>query len=623
MLKSITLTIVGLIFTITIAIIYFRKKKYNDLKNSIYRFLLIYTILLSIMEICCSYTMSIRDSIPIFNEILCRIYLLGIITWFSAAVCYMISLLNENIITAKEILKNKTLLSYFVIFSLLYIVSCFSNIEYTIEGIADYYVIGGQATKILYIGYVIVGIFLVKVLLIDLRKTEVIKKIPIIALIVLYFFLGILQLIYYDLNEVMFIFSFCVVSIYFTFESQDMQLVFELDEAKKQAELADRGKTQFLTKMSHEIRTPMNVIMGYSEVLLLKNKLAEKETKEDVRNIYNAGKSLLEIINNILMYSRIESGKETLEENEYSISDIIGELESFVYAKIDPEKIKFSIVLDGDIPSNYIGDKLKIYRVLVNLVNNSINYTETGEITLTIKCKELTENIVELKFEVKDTGIGMKKEDVDNIFTELNKVSNKDSDISGIGLGLVLTKKIINMLDGKIQCESEFGIGTTFCISISQKAVSGTKIKDITHLQDKIKTRDEFYFDCSKYRLLIVDDNKLNRMVIERLLKPYKIKYDSIDSSRECIDRIKSGEKYDLILLDHMMPELDGIETLRILKSMKKKDLPPVIAVTANIVTELKDTYINEGFSDFLSKPVEIKDLNLILNKYLKKEDKR
>ena len=595
MLKSITLTIVGLIFTITIAIIYFRKKKYNDLKNSIYRFILLYTIFLGIAEIVCVYTMSIRNEIPVFNEILCRTYLLGIITWFSAIVCYIISQLNENITTAKEILKNKLLLGYILIFSTLFIVSCFLDITYTIEEIKNYYVIGGNVTKILYIGFALVGVFLAKIIFIDLKNKEAIQKIPIIILVILYAFLGALQLVYYDLNEVIFLFSLCVVAIYFTFESQDMQLVLELEEAKHQAELADKGKTQFLTKMSHEIRTPMNVIMGYSEVLLTKKKLVEKETKEDVRNIYNAGKSLLEIINNILMYSRIESGKEVVEENEYAISDIIGELESFVYAKIDPTKTKFSIVLDGDIPSNYIGDKLKIYRVLVNLINNSIKYTETGEIILTIKCKELAENIVELKFEVKDTGIGMKKEDLDNIFTELNKVNTKDSDISGIGLGLVLTKKIINMLDGKIECESEFGIGTTFCININQKAINGTKIKDITHLKDKIKAKEDFYFDGSNYKIMIVDDNKLNRMVIERLLKPYKIKYDSLDSSTECINKIKSGEEYDLILLDHMMPQLDGIETLRILKSMKKKNLPPVIAVTANIVTELKETYLNEG----------------------------
>ena len=520
MLKSIALTIVGLIFTITIAIIYFRKKKYKDLKNSIYRFILLYTIFLGVAEIFCVYTMSIRNEIPVFNEIICRTYLLGIITWFSAIVCYIISQLYDNITTAEQILKNKLLLGYILIFSTLFIISCFLDITYTIEGINNYYVIGGSVTKILYIGFALVGVFLAKIIFVDLKNVETIQKIPIITLITLYFFLGGLQLIYYDLNEVIFLFSFCVVSIYFTFESQDMQLVLELEEAKQQAELADKGKTQFLTKMSHEIRTPMNVIMGYSEVLLAKKKLVEKETKEDVRNIYNAGKSLLEIINNILMYSRIESGKEVVEENEYAISDIIGELESFVYAKIDPKKINFSIVLDGDIPSNYIGDKLKLYRVLVNLINNSIKYTDTGNIILTIKCKELTENIVELRFEVKDTGIGMKKEDVDNIFIELNKVSNKDSDISGIGLGLVLTKKIINMLDGKIECESEFGIGTTFCVSINQKAIHGTKLKDITHLKDKIKARDDFYFDCSKYRIMIVDDNKLNRMVIERLPDP-------------------------------------------------------------------------------------------------------
>lgn len=623
MLKSIALTIVGLIFTIAVAIIYFKKKKYKDLKNSIYRFILVYTIFLGIMEICCVYTMSIRNEIPVFNEILCRAYLLAIITWFSAIVCYIISQLNENITTAKQILSNKLLIGYIFLFTVLFIISCFLDIEYTIDGIANYYVISGNVTKILYVGFALVGAFLAKIIIVDLKDLETIQKIPVITLVTLYAFLGALQLIYYDLNEVIFLFSFCVVAIYFTFESQDMHLVLELEAAKQEAELADKSKTQFLTKMSHEIRTPMNVIMGYSEVLLAKKSLKEKDAKEDVRNIYNAGKSLLEIINNILMYSRIESGKEKVEDNEYTISDIIGELESFVYAKIDPKKVNFSILIDGDIPSTYIGDKLKVYRILVNLINNAIKYTESGEITLTIRCKELTENIVELKFEVKDTGEGIKKEELENIFNELNKVNEKDSDVSGIGLGLILTKKIINMLDGKIQCESEFGIGTTFSVGINQKALSGTKIKDVTHLKDKIKTRDDFYFDCSKYKIMIVDDNKLNRMVIERQLKSYKAKYDSIDSSTECINKIKSGEKYDLILLDHMMPELDGIETLRILKAMKKKDLPPVIAVTANIVTELKETYINEGFSDFLSKPVEIKDLNYILRKYLKKENKR
>lgn len=624
MLNSMSLSILGLIFIIAIAIIYFKKKKYNSIENLLYRGLLVLNIFLLILEICCVYTISIRSQIPVINEIFCRIFIFGTIVWILILICYVKILIEpDKYLSIKDLLADKEMFLYIVVSLLLFYSSCFLNITYT-SGVNDqFFVIGGAAVSVLYVIFTIIGISLGKMLISGVNQTNFIKRIPIVMLIALFLTLGIIQILYADFNELTFLFAFCTIAMYFTFENQDIRLVEELDAAKKEAELADKTKTQFLTKISHEIRTPMNVIMGYSEVLINKNKITEKEVKADVKNIYNAGKSLLEIINNILTYSRIEAKKEKIEEVEYSISDIIGELESFVNAKIDPKKIVFSIALDGDIPSNYVGDKVKIYRVLLNLINNAIRYTDTGEITLTIRCNNITENITQLNFEVKDTGIGMTKENLENIFSELNKVNDNDSDISGIGLGLVLTKKIINMLDGKILCESEYGIGTTFNVIINQKVVGTTKIKDLKHLKDKINETKDIYFDCSKYRVLLVDDNKLNRIVIERLLKPYKIKYDSVGSSAECISKIKSGEKYDLILLDHMMPEVDGIETFRILKKMNSITLPPVVAITANIVTELKETYIKEGFSDYLSKPVDIKELNQLIHKYFKRKTKR
>ena len=622
MFTSISLTLLSILFIVTISVFYFRKKKYNDFNNYIYRYLLILTMFLLVLELICVFTMSINDKIPILNEVLCRFYIFGTLVWLSILIAYIYCVTySDKFKSVKDFLKNPGIILYGLSALIVFPISCFYEITYRSGNQNQYYVIGGQGVSILYIIYGVVAFILIKILFTKLSKKNILQRIPMIVFVLSFFIFGVMQIFIVDVNELTFLFTFCVITIYFTFESQDLRLVSELNIANKEAELADTAKTKFLTKISHEIRTPMNVIMGYSEVLLNKKTLSEAEVKSDLKNIYNAGKSLLEIINNILTYSRIESGKEKIEENEYSISDVIGELESFVYAKIDPSKVKFHIVLDGDIPSNYVGDRLKVYRILLNLINNAVKYTEKGDITLTIKCNVITDNIAQMIFEVKDTGTGIAKEDLEYMYNKLNQVNNKDYDVSGIGLGLALSKKIITMLDGRISCESEFGIGSTFTVCLNQKTVGDTKIKDLQHLKDKIREKKDNYFDCSNYRILIVDDNKLNRLVIERLLKPYKIQYESIDSSKECIHKIKSGEKYDLIFLDHMMPDLDGIETIRILKKMNN-ELPPIIAVTANLVTALKETYIKEGFSDYLAKPVDIKDLQNLMKKYFDKENK-
>ena len=624
MFTSLSLNLLGIIFLSTLSVFYFKKKKYKDLNNNIYRALLLLTLFLLVLEMICVHTMSMREQIPLLNEIFCRMYILGTLVWLSFLIGYIsCTIENDKYKSVKDFFKNPGLIIFSVVTLIFFALSCFFEMTFDSGPLNQYYVIGGAGVGILYVIYGLVALILIRILFTKINKNNLILRLPMIIFFISFVIFGILQLaIDVDFNELTFLFTFCVISIYFTFESQDYRLVVELDEANKEAEKADVAKTKFLTKISHEIRTPMNVIMGYSEVLLNKNNLTEKEVKSDLKNIYNAGKSLLETINNILTYSRIESGKEKIEENEYSISDVIGELESFAYAKIDPSKVKFNILLDGNIPSNYVGDRLKVYCILLNLVNNAIKYTEKGEITLTIKCDVVTDNIAQMVFEVKDTGIGIAKEDLEYIYDKLNQVNYKDYDVSGIGLGLALSKKIVAMFDGNISCESEFGIGSTFTVCINQKTIGDTKIKDLQHLKNKIKEKKDGYFDCSNRKILIVDDNKLNRIIIERLLKPYKIHYESIDSSKECIHRIKSGEKYDLIFLDHMMPELDGIETIRILRKMNK-ELPPIIAVTANIVTSLKETYIKEGFSDYLTKPVDTKDLHTLLKKYFDNDDEK
>lgn len=621
MFTSTSLTVLGIFFLLTIAVFYFKKKRYFDINNKVYSFLLIFTLIMLLLELTCVYTMSIKEKIPLINEVFCRSYVFGTLIWLINIVAYINCVIGKKKYNnIKELYLEKGMILFIIFTISMFIISCFLEITYNSGAQNQYNVIGGPGVLSLYVIFGLVSINLIVRMLYKINKNNFIERIPMLMFFIFFGLFEIIQIFSVDINELTFLFAFCLVSIYFTFASQDSKLVEELNEAKHEAEIADEAKTKFLAKISHEIRTPMNVIMGYSELLINKKEVKEEEVQKDVQNIYNAGKGLLELINNILIYSRIESGKEKIEEIEYSISDIIGELESFAHAKIDPTKVKFSIILDSDIPTNYVGDKLKVYRILLNLINNSIKYTEKGEITLKIKCNVITENIAQLIFEVKDTGIGIMKDNLENMYDQLNKVNDKNYDISGIGLGLSLSKKIINMLEGSIVCESEFGIGTTFTVKLNQKTIGDTTIKDLQHLKDKIGEKNSQYFDCSAYKVLIVDDNKLNRLVVERLLKPYKINYESIDSSTKCIEKIKEGEKYDLILLDHMMPVLDGIETVRILKKMNIKTLPPVVVVTANVVTEMKERYIKEGFSDYLSKPVDIKELNKLLHKYFEKE---
>lgn len=624
MFSSIGLTLSGLIFTSVIANVYLEKKKYNSLENNIYRFLIIQTLFLLVLELCCVVTMSIRFQIPVINEILCRLYILGDLVWILTLIAYVKTLVSSNkYANLEEFLKDKWMIFMIGFGFVLYVISCFLDVTYTSGANNEFYVIAGKSVYVLYAAFVLVGMYMVKILSKDLDKDNFIKKLPIFMFMLSFAIVGIIQLIYADLNDLTFLFAFCIVAMYFTIESQDTKLVRELEEAKKNAEEADRAKTDFLSKMSHEIRTPMNVILGFSETLMNKSTLTEKDTKKDVKNIYNAGKTLLEIINNILIFSRIESGKEQVEEAEYAISDIVGELDSYVRSKIEQSNVEFNINIDNNIPSNYIGDKLKLYRVLLNLINNSVKYTNEGEITLNISCNSIENDIADLRFEIKDTGLGMKRETLDNLFQEFSTLDTNDLNISGTGLGLVLVKKILNMLGGEITFDSEYGIGTNFEVSLKQKVVGSKKIKDIKIEYRNKRAEKSNYLDCSKYRILIVDDNKLNRSVLEKLLKPYKVNLELVDSGILCIEKIKAGEKYDLILLDHMMPELDGMETIRILKKANKKDLPPIVAMTANVVTEVKDEYLKEGFSDYLAKPVDLKELNKLLCKYFNNKDRR
>ena len=404
--------------------------------------------------------------------------------------------------------------------------------------------------------------------------------------------------------------------LYFLVENPDLKIISEVEALKKDVEKSSKAKSDFLSNMSHEIRTPMNAIVGYSQMLLNSSSNDSNVLKNDIKHIRSAGNSLLDIINNILDISKIESGNETLDMKIYSLSSIVMELTSIIEARLSNKPVKLIIDVDKNTPKELYGDSTKLFQILLNILTNSIKYTEVGKIKLSINT-DIVGEMANLHFKISDTGYGIKKEDYDKLFEKFSRLDNAISnEIEGTGLGLVITKKYVDLMKGKIWFESEYEVGTTFYVDISQKIINKSKIEDIKEpiKVDKVTN----FIDCSQYKVLVVDDNKLNIKVASKLLSAYKFQIDTSSSGKDCIYKVKNGNKYDMIFLDHMMPELDGIETLHILKKIDGYDIPPVVALTANAITGMKEMYLKEGFNEYLSKPINTMELDKLINKYFK-----
>lgn len=405
--------------------------------------------------------------------------------------------------------------------------------------------------------------------------------------------------------------------LYFNIENPDLKIINELETVKSDIERSNKAKSDFLSNMSHEIRSPMNAIVGFSETLLNDPNFDEKNARNSIKHISSAGNNLLDIINNILDISKIESGKETLDKKDYSVGNIILELTSIIDARIGDRPVKFVVDVDKNIPSKLSGDSTKLFQILLNILTNSVKYTEVGRINLSLTA-DINGDFANLHFKIADTGYGIKREDTDKLFKKFSRLESATSnEIEGTGLGLVITKKYVDLMHGKIWFESEYEVGTTFYVDIAQKIVD---VKPLGLITEPVKSVKEInYIDCSNYNILIVDDNKLNIKVASRLLGAYKFNIDTAFNGKDCIYKIKEGKKYDMIFLDHMMPEMDGIRTLQILKKLDGYKLPPVVALTANAITGMKEMYLKEGFDEYLSKPINIAELNKLIIKYFDK----
>lgn len=604
--------IVSLIYIFILSLVYFLKRKYNFLESKFYKSLLVVTIIsifLDISSICLLKT-SIYNSV--LSLVVAKLYFISIFVWLIIFIFYVIlNKINIKYDNFKGLIKKSILCKTWIFISIiLFILLLFSNIGYTINPISYY----GSSVMIVYVLGMAGSLFLLLLLLMNNRSVSSYKNWSILFSIII---LCLSFFIQFSYNSILILgsgISLITVFLYFTIENPDIKYIEELNVLKETAEEANKAKTNFLASMSHEIRTPMNAIIGLSQSILSNDDIP-KSISEDVKNINKAGDTLLEIVNNILDITKIEEGKTSLNNKPYNLADVVAELNNIVNISLGEKPIKYSVSTVGSVPALLMGDEVKIYQILMNLLSNAVKYTQKGTIRLVIEVKSFAGK-ANLTFKVIDTGIGIKKAYHDKIFQKFERLDQEQKTIQGTGLGLSITKKLLDMMGGKISFESEYQKGTTFIVELEQEVVDKSKITNFNAYKAKKKTVDE-YFDGSKYSLLLVDDNLLNLKVAEKLLKPYKFNLTSVKSGLECLNYTKN-KKFDLILLDHMMPEMDGIHTLYHLKKRAHGFDTPVVVLTANVIGGAKEMYLREGFCDYLSKPINQVELDRILREQLK-----
>lgn len=392
---------------------------------------------------------------------------------------------------------------------------------------------------------------------------------------------------------------------YFSLESISSQELRNIELEKEYAKKQSFDKTNFLKTLSREIRIPLNTIDGFGQVIQQSNNI--EEIKNDIEDIRIASRDLIDVINGMIDLSIIESGNLEIIWENYNIYDMLDNIKEIVESKLRDKNIEFKTDFDNDIPEILVGDFERLSQVILNLLTNSIKYTNKGNITL--KVKNVKSNTkCRLKIIVSDTGVGIKKEDLTKIFE--GKTTKE-----GASLGLAVSKYILDQMGGSIEVESTYGSGSTFTITLDQTIIINDREEKITR---KIALKP---FKASDKRILIVDDNKLNLKVATKLLMPYEVEIIEAISGKECLEILEKDKNFDLILMDDMMPEMSGSETLSILKKIERVDgfYIPTVVLTANATSGMKEKYLKAGFEDYLSKPIDRYELDRILKKYLKK----
>lgn len=598
----VVLNMYSLMLLIVIMIIFFRKQRIHAAEDTTYSYLLITLCITCLFGIINSMLFSYRfDLQELLIKAFGKLYLAGLFIVFYCFTFYSILLSKKKELKIGNIFA--LIISIFIL--LLPLDLKYSGDEILIEGLSSNF------------AYLTFGLcYLVMIFSILTAKEKKIKLLPVLLFILMG--LGVLIIQSYVGNVNYYInpaIVFIVLIMYHTIENPDVKMIEVVNQARLSAEKANRAKSDFLSSMSHEIRTPLNAIVGFSDCILDEETL--EAAKNDAKDIKLASENLLEIVNGILDISKIEANKMEVVETNYNPVEILENVAKLVKPRIAEKPIEMVTSFASDLPYLLYGDGGKIRQIITNILTNAAKYTEEGRITFSVNCVNEGE-YSRLVISVEDTGRGIKPEQIDKLFTKFQRLDeDKNTTLEGTGLGLAITKKFVEMLGGKIVVQSKYGEGSKFTVYLQQKIVSLEKPEE--KVLEQMTSANNFHkdIDYTTKKILIVDDNKINLKVASKLLSNFGINADTVESGFDCLDKIKTNEKYDLILLDDMMPKMSGVETLKKLKEIEGFNTP-VVALTANAISGMREQYLGAGFTDYLSKPIEKNELARVLNTYLK-----
>ena len=592
----------GLIINIVLLVIYRLKVTNLRKENRIYfnmisdAFVLTFFCLIAVYLIYINYNTNI---ILLANRIEC----IAIVNYFANLLSYV------SYLTKIDNKKNKKILN--IINIILTLLVLFMPLELKVTNDLNYMVTVGPAIVVTSIA---AALALICIFYISLKYKKQIegKLVPIVCLLIFFLIVLITRAIVPEFICLEFFANIALLLMMFTIENPDLKMIQELEEARKRADNANKAKSDFLSSMSHEIRTPLNAIVGLSEDMKDRD-VCPDIMKEDLNDIIDASHTLLEIVGNIMDINKIESEKMEIVEVSYNFKEEISSLARVQSIRIKDKKIDYKINISDDIPYELIGDKQHVKEIINNLLSNAIKYTDEGIVAMNITCFN-NNDICNLEIEVYDTGRGIKKEDLKRLYNKFDRLDvEKNSTIEGTGLGLAITKKLVELLHGTINVESEYGKGTKFNVIIPQKIGNNTS-KDEQVITNNI-------IDYSDKKILIVDDNKLNIKVAKRNIEDLNFKeIDECYNGLECLEKIKNGKKYDIILMDIMMPIMDGEQVLKELKNIKDFDTP-IIALTADAIAGSDEKYKNEGFVDYVSKPFNKDTIKLKIDSIFEKDN--